>query len=89
MKMVQNRDEHGTETRITARTTAVKYYTMTKNICTFLMHQQLQLIFDSLIPMGDVYMQGVITTCLLICSLLPALKRLQQTVPRLGRHMVN
>lgn len=53
------------------------------------MHQQLQLIFNNLIPLGDVYMQGVIAACLLICSLLPALKRLQQTVPRLRDHMVN
>lgn len=70
-------------------TTALKYYGITKNWGTFLMHQQLQLIFNILIPLGDVYMQGVIATCLLIGSLLPALKRLQQTVPRLGGHVVN
>lgn len=70
-------------------TTTRESYGKTKNRCTFLLHQQLQLIFNILVPLGNVYMQGVITACLLICSLLPALERLQQTVPGLGGHMVN
>lgn len=56
---------------------------------TFFLHQQLQLIFNSFIPLGYVHMQGVVTACPLICSLLPVLKRFQQTVPRLGGHVVD
>lgn len=88
MKWVQNRDKHETETRITAVITTFKWNGIT-DVYTFLLHQNLQLIFNGLIPFGDVYVQGVVATRLLICSLLPDLKRLQQAVPGLGAHMIN
>lgn len=70
-------------------TAALKCYRTTKTCYTFLLHQHLQLILDVLIPLGDVYVQGVVTTCFLVCGLLPAFKCLKQAVPRLRGHMVN
>lgn len=68
-------------------TTALKNGGITK--CTFLLNQQLQLIFNGLVPLRDVHVEGVIAARFVVCGLLPALKRLQKTVPRLGAHMVN
>lgn len=68
---------------------ALTHTETSKKGCTFLMHQQLQLVFNGFVPLGDVDVQGVVATRLLICSLLPAFKRLKQTLPRLGGHVVD
>ncbi|TNN57753.1 hypothetical protein EYF80_032031 [Liparis tanakae] len=60
-----------------------------RNGRTFLLHQQLQLISDRLVPLGDVHVQRVVATGLLIRGLLPALKRLQQALPGLGAHVID
>lgn len=60
-----------------------------KRARTFLMHQQLQLVFNGFVPLGDVHVQRVVATRLLICRLLPAFKRLQQAHPWLGGHVVD
>lgn len=54
-----------------------QFWSTPQTYCTFLLHQQLQLIFNHFIPLGDVHMQGIVAARLLICCLLPALKRLQ------------
>lgn len=56
---------------------------------TFLVHQHLKLILHVLIPLGDVYVQGVVAARFLVRRLLPALKRFEQAVPRLWGHMVD
>lgn len=79
----------GIETRTARKATSLKYHKIIKNGRTFVLHQKLQLIFNIFIPLGDVYVQRVITAGFLVCGLLPALKRLQQTVTRLRGYMVN
>lgn len=79
----------GIETWTARKATSLKYHTIIKNGRTFVLHQKLQLIFNIFIPLGDVYMQRVITAGFLVCGLLPALKRLQQTVTRLRGDVVN
>lgn len=61
-----------------------------KKTCrTFLLHQHLKLILNVLIPLGDVYVQGVVAARFLVRRLLPAFKRFEQAVPRLRGHMVD
>lgn len=79
----------GIEKRTARKATSLKYHTIIKNGHTFVLHQKLQLIFNIFIPLGDVYVQRVITAGFLVCGLLPALKRLQQTVTRLRGYVVN
>lgn len=79
----------GIETRTARKATSLKYHKIIKNGRTFVLHQKLQLIFNIFIPLGDVYVQRVITAGFLVCGLLPALKRLQQTVTRLRGYVVN
>lgn len=56
---------------------------------TFLLHQKIQLLLHTLVPLRNVHVQGVITARLPVRSLLPLLKGLKQTVTWLRVDMID
>lgn len=56
---------------------------------TSLSDEGVHLLFDAVVPVGDVHMQTVITAGLVISPLTPLVVGLQETAARLGDHMVH
>lgn len=56
---------------------------------TVVLHQSLHLLLDTLVPLGDVHVQRVITAGLAVGPLPPLIEGRQQAGPRLRNDMVN
>lgn len=61
-----------------------------KVICfTFLLDERIHLLFDAVVPVGDIHVERVVTAHLLVSPLPPLVKGLHQTGTRLWDHMVH
>lgn len=56
---------------------------------TFVLDQALHLLFDAVVPVGDVHMQSIVTAALPIGPFSPLLIGLRQAGLQLGHHVVN